>query len=283
MTALRIPQMGCFPTSRGITLVLIPSFLTPRVKASNDSAPAFFRKRTATIPHCPRRMARQVRTMSCSHFRRTAALFLVCCLCGCRSLEGQREEPRLSPTATAIEHPVDLKQHVRNNCASLLYDLLSDEKNLSKILIIKRESHELNALVKTISHFAGDSAKQLEQFAKEDGAFDVRVGGLPSGEAATREAVSKTREHELLAASGSDFQFKLLLTQTEALNYGAHLARVAAENDSVSERIQAFNHIEREMRNLYEQVVALLRSTGYEEPGTKTSQQGIRTFHREKV
>jgi hypothetical protein len=189
----------------------------------------------------------------------TLFLTAVCAVCGCQLLEKQSEKQSPPPDMTQSERPIDYKQHVRNNCASLLYSLLSDEKNLSKLLIVKQESDQLHSLVKNISKFAGDGARELEQFTGKDGAFDVHVSGLPSGEAVTRESVSKDQGHELLEAKGADFEFKLLLTQVEALNYGAHLAKVAAENESASDRIQAFARMQTEMESLRDQVRAMLR------------------------
>jgi hypothetical protein len=52
---------------------------------------------------------------------------------------------------------------IRNNAASLLYDLLNDEKNVSEILIIKYNSEELGQLIKVIAETAAADQKQLDQ------------------------------------------------------------------------------------------------------------------------
>jgi len=49
---------------------------------------------------------------------------------------------------------------------ALLYDLLGDEKNVSKLLIIKRDRPELKNLVKQISERTGKAHKELEKFFK---------------------------------------------------------------------------------------------------------------------
>jgi uncharacterized membrane protein YccC len=154
----------------------------------------------------------------------------------------------------------DAKLQSRNNCVSPLYDLLNDEKNLSKLLIVKRESKELNELVKNISAVAGDRVKRLERLTKADRALDLHAMGLPAGEVATRDAAAKTKERELLQAKGADFEFKLLLSQAEALNYGAHLAKVAAENGSQPERAREFSALSEEMKRLQDGVVARLQA-----------------------
>lgn len=154
---------------------------------------------------------------------------------------------------------VDLQ--TRNNALALLDDLLGDEKNLSKILIIKHNSDELGKLVGDISKTAGDGAKMLESIAKTEPGLNLKATSLPSGEAAARKAISKTKEHELLHSKDAEFQFQLLLTQTEALNYGSHLAMVVAENESQPERTREFLRLSAELRNLQERVLAMLRNT----------------------
>jgi hypothetical protein len=167
-------------------------------------------------------------------------------LCGCAPLE------KTQPANAELSEPEKLG--IRNNAASLLYDLLGDEKNVSKILIIKRNSEELGRLIKTISEAAADDQKQLEWLAKNDPNLNLHAVELPQGEKATRDAVAKTEEHELLFSSGKEFEFRLLLTQAQALGYGWHLAKIAAENSSSPEEVQKFTAMSRGMENLYDQV-----------------------------
>jgi len=150
------------------------------------------------------------------------------------------------------------KRQIRNNCCSLLYELLQDEKNVSKLLIIKGERPEVNRLVKDISSAAAAGAKELEEFAKLDRKLNLRASGLPPGERATRDAISKTRTRELLLASGDDFELKLLLTQVEALGYASHLAKVAAKSEPQPDRAREFTGLSDEMQQLYSQVIALM-------------------------
>ncbi len=85
--------------------------------------------------------------------------------------------------------------------------------------------------------------------------LDLRAIKLPPGERATRAAVAKTTEHELLFSSGKEFEFNLLLTQVEALSYGRHLANIAAENSSLPDEVQAFKVMSQAMKTLYDQVI----------------------------
>jgi hypothetical protein len=182
-----------------------------------------------------------------------AILFCEGIFCGCASYKNSAPAAVSKPDAKKIE--------LRNNSVSLLYDLLNDEKNVSKVLIIKRNSDELGKLIKAISVSSRDAQKQLDTMAKEDATLNLHAIELPAGERATRDSISKTKEHELLTSSGENFQFDLLLTQADALSYGWHLAKIAAENSTRPQQVREFNDIHATMRDLYEQVVALIKST----------------------
>jgi hypothetical protein len=152
------------------------------------------------------------------------------------------------------------KTEVRNNAASLLADLFHEEKNVDKVLIIKHNSKELGELMKAISKTAGDGEKKIEELAKADKTLNLHALELPPGEKATRAAISKTKEHELLFTSGETFELNLLLSQTDALDYGSHLAKIAAENSSSPEQQREFHALDVALHNLFHRVVARIRA-----------------------
>jgi hypothetical protein len=152
------------------------------------------------------------------------------------------------------------KVEVRNNAASLLADLFHDEKNVDKILLIKHNSKELGELMKSISKTAGDGEKKLDELTKADKTLNLHALELPPGEKATRAAISKTKEHELLFTSGETFELNLLLSQTDALDYGSHLAKIAAENSSSPEQQREFHALDVTLHNLFHRVVARVRA-----------------------
>ena len=127
----------------------------------------------------------------------------------------------------------------RNNCYSLLHQLLDDQKDVSILRFIKREHSDVKDLVKKIASTSGAGAKLLEEFAKNDPMVNLDATLLPPGETATRDAIASTKKDELLTQSGDKFELTLLLTQTEALSYAWHLAKVASENDSQPDRARA--------------------------------------------
>jgi hypothetical protein len=96
--------------------------------------------------------------------------------------------------------------------------------------------------------------------AKDDPSLALESLALPSGEVATRKAIAKTKASSLLHSSRTDFEFKLLLTQVEALSYGLHLAKVAAEHEPNAERSRRFSDLGAEMERLYQETARLLQA-----------------------
>jgi len=180
---------------------------------------------------------------------------LVLLLCGCQSI--QKRPGKIPPAGATERNNPNLE--VRNNALALLADLMGDEKNVSKILIIKHNSDKLGKLIKDISETAGNGAKMIDEFAKSADGLDLKRLDLPPGEAATRKAISKTKEHLLLSSKDAEFEFQLLLTQTEALNYGAHLAMVVADCETDANHTREFLRLSSQLRELHERVLAMLR------------------------
>jgi hypothetical protein len=183
-----------------------------------------------------------------------AGLAGLVCICGCAS-------PPQSPRPGLALPPASrdaAKLQLRNNAASLLRDLLDDEKNVSKIFVIKHGG-DVKALVELIAATAEANEHDLFQLTNTDADLNLRALDLPPGEKAVRDAIAKSKERELLFTSGPQFEFNLLLTQAEAQNYGWHLAKVAAENSSRPEEVATFTRIGEAMKHLYEQTVREMR------------------------
>ena len=143
---------------------------------------------------------------------------------------------------------------------SLLHQLLSDQKDVSLLHFIKREQDDVKSLVKKIADNSAAGAKLLEEFAKHDPSINLDDIQLPPGEAATREAIASTKKKELLGQTGDEFELTLILTQTEALSYAWHLAKVASENESQPDRASALAGVSKDMEDLYHEVFARLLS-----------------------
>lgn len=147
------------------------------------------------------------------------------------------------------------------NALALLDDLLSDEKRLKLILLIKRETPELKQLVKDISESAGEGAKLLKEMKNADPSLDLTRTQLPPGEEATRKAIAKTKEGRLLKAKGAEFEFQILLSQAEALTYASHLSGVAAANDPDRVRGRKLLKLSFELDQLANRVLAMMKAS----------------------
>ena len=175
------------------------------------------------------------------------ALLVAGVLTGCQSPQAARPSARSASSVST-----------RNNCYSLLHQLLDQQKNVSLLRFIKSEPAGLKKLVNQIATTSGTGAKLLEKFARDDPAIHLDDTRLPPGEVATRDAIAATKQKELLGQSGAEFELSLLLTQTEALSYGWHLATVAAENEPQPDRARALKGISNDMQTLYVAVVTRL-------------------------
>ena len=141
---------------------------------------------------------------------------------------------------------------------ALLFDLMGDESNVSKLLIIKREHKVLQGLVKEISKTCGEAHKRLKDFGKMDRALNLKDQGLPPAEVAARKAIGKTKAKALLTDHGKDFEIQLLLSQSEALTYGSHLALITAEADGNPQQAQFLRELSQELTRLQANVVAMI-------------------------
>ena len=183
-----------------------------------------------------------------SHPLLTAVLSVACVLSGCQS-----------PKARAPSGG-NATQSTRNNCYSLLHQLLNDQKNVSLLRFIKREQEDVKTLVKKIAANSAAGAALLEELARHDPTIHLDDIRLPPGEAATREAIASTKQKELLGQTGDTFELSLLLTQAEALSYAWHLAKVASESEFQPDRARALAGVSEDMENLYHEVFGLLLS-----------------------
>jgi hypothetical protein len=175
---------------------------------------------------------------------------LLLAACGCSSLP---------PMQRLHESGKPDKLQTRNNAASLLSDLLKDEQNVGKVFIVKNASPEVTDLVKLIGATAATHERELEELATNDPALNLSEMDLPPGEMAARDGTAKSKEHDLLLSSDSNFEFNLLFSQAQAENYGWHLAAVAAKNSSQPEEAHAFSTIGETMERLYLQVMERMR------------------------
>ena len=193
-----------------------------------------------------------------SHLLRLALLLTPFVLCSCQTHRPWATTPS-GPVGSTVSEKKSFDLPTRNNSLALLNDLLNDEKNLSKILIIKLESAELDRVVKDISATAANGAKLLESVTKNNPQLNVEKTELPPGEQAVRDSIAKTKRKLLLHSHGAEFQFQILLTQVQALSYGAHLALIISENEPDTAIARQFSDLSARLSQLQERALAMLR------------------------
>jgi hypothetical protein len=154
----------------------------------------------------------------------------------------------------------DQRFAIRNQGYSLLYDLLSDQQNASKLLIVKKENADLGALVKEISRVSKEAVQGMEAFAKADSHLHLKMPGLPLVEQQTRELIAKTKTKELLSKGGEKFEVRFVLAQAEALTYGAHLAAATIGNETDPKRRAFLSKISEDYQQLHQRIIDLIHA-----------------------
>jgi hypothetical protein len=183
------------------------------------------------------------------------ALFtlLLAVLCGCATRQNSGQSLTTIPGKTK-----EIK--TRNNAASLLADLLKQEKDVAKVFILKKANKPVVDLVTLIGATAATHERELLEMSTNDPSLKLNAIRLPPGELAARDGTTKSKERDLLLTSGHNFEFNLLFSQAQAENYGWHLAAVAADNSSNSEEEHTFTTIGQTMEHLYRETVEQMRA-----------------------
>src|SRR5271167_3801673 len=86
----------------------------------------------------------------------TGMVLAVCALTACKPAEAG------PPAASSVA------LSTRNNCYSLLHQLLDEQKDVSLLRFIKQEHSDLKKLVMKIATASGTDSALLEDFAKHD-------------------------------------------------------------------------------------------------------------------
>jgi hypothetical protein len=143
---------------------------------------------------------------------------------------------------------------------ALLYELLGQEKDVSTLLIVKRERDDFAAIIDAISEVTGKAYEQLGELGEADPGLNLADTGLPAGERAAREAIAKTKRNALLTENGEEFEILLSLAQGEALGYLAGLTEALASAEPDPARLAFVRGLWGDTRRLQEQLLALQRS-----------------------
>lgn len=145
-----------------------------------------------------------------------------------------------------------------NEGYSLLYNLMDEESNVSKIFIIKRVDEAVSSPVKEIASACDTAKKQLDEYRKQDPALRYDVPSLPMVESRSRDLEGKTERNRLLGSSGKEFELRLIFTQSEAMNYANHLCTALAEKEHEPARKAFLQRLATQCREFHERLMKLL-------------------------
>jgi hypothetical protein len=146
----------------------------------------------------------------------------------------------------------------RNEGYSLLYQLMKDESDVAKILIIKSADPAVAGIVKEVAAFAQSTKKQLDEFAKADKQLEFDVPDLPHIEQDSRDLTAKTVTKSLLGSSGKVFQQRLVFSQAEAMSYAAHLAKALLSYEDNADRKKFLTDFAQRATDLHDRLSDLL-------------------------
>ena len=178
--------------------------------------------------------------------RSGGALLAALLLLGCQSTPPPNAA---APAAPASRHGY-----------ALLFELLGQEKDVDKLLIVKREREDLRELVGAIAETCGAAYERLVSLGEANPALNLTDAGLPAAEVATREAIAGEKMERLLTESAKEFDLQLALSQLEALTYLTHLVEVLARAEPDPERLDFVRQLYRDVAALRERTSDLLRS-----------------------
>jgi len=145
---------------------------------------------------------------------------------------------------------------------ALLHGILGQERQVSKLLVIKEERQALETIIDAIAETCGTAYERLEELAEASPRLDLSDDGLPVEEVRTRQAIAATRRDQLLAASGREFERQLLWAQNEALTYASHLADTLARSEPDPARLAFVRALWKDLTRHQQDVQALLRRPG---------------------
>jgi hypothetical protein len=143
---------------------------------------------------------------------------------------------------------------------ALLYELLGQEKDVSTLLVVKRERDDFEAVIDAISEVTGKAYEELGELGEADPTLNLTDSGLPAGERAAREAIAKTKRNALLTENGEEFEILMSLAQGEALGYLAGLTEALAGAEPDPARLAFVRGLWGDTRRLQERLLALQRS-----------------------
>jgi hypothetical protein len=131
-----------------------------------------------------------------------------------------------------------------NDGYSQFYTFCEEESHLSLLLWVKATPPAIAAYASQISSTASDDMVILKKLAAADTRIRLDKVSLSPFEQDVRKSMAADRQKQLLwGSSGADFAQAMRMTQSEATNYGLHVAKVLADTEPNADRARAMQRI----------------------------------------
>ncbi len=144
---------------------------------------------------------------------------------------------------------------------SLLFELVSKQRQVDGIFLLKSASKTTTDVVVSIAKLSQQAADQIQAFADQEAQLTLDRESLPTVERSARGAIESATTKELLFAD-EGFELRLLLTQVEATRYGASLAQALMEIEKNTPRHQWLKQFKdryaRAHTDVYERIESLI-------------------------
>ena len=145
-----------------------------------------------------------------------------------------------------------------NEGYSLLHQLMSDESDVSKMLIIKHADEPVAGVVKEISGACQAAKTSMDGFPKTDVRIEFDVPDLPRIEQESRDLDSSIEEKELLFSSGKTFEMRLIYSQAQAMEYGEVLCKALAAREDDAGRKAFVTDLSKQCADFRDRLLGLL-------------------------
>jgi len=141
----------------------------------------------------------------------------------------------------------------------LLYGIVSQQKDLKKLLLIKIESDPVDRVISEIADYTGELTAKLEDMARRYPALTIHTQFLPEVEVKTRESITAEATDTFMSKKGKEFERELLLKQRSALEQEQNMAKVMVAIETSEERRSFWRQVEKRFGELRGDVETLLR------------------------
>jgi hypothetical protein len=146
----------------------------------------------------------------------------------------------------------------QNEGYSLLYKLMSDDSDVSKIVIFTRADDSVVSLIKEIAGACQAAKKQMDEFPKSDNRIEYDVPDLPYIEAKGRDQQASDDGHMLLTSSGKEFEVQLIVSQAQATDYAMQLSKALIENEKDPTRQAFLTNVSKQFADFHARLMGLL-------------------------